>query len=177
MKIDYKTLKMEELHSSIFKHFNRYQETKRVWFKENDQYIIKEDHFIEQWDDDKKIEVIEALKSCMISGGAVVGAFYECNLIGFANVEGEKIGGKAEYLELNYLHVSNEFRKLGIGKRLFELCCQNAKQMGVKKLYIAAHPSIETQHFYKSVGCTYAVEVIQRIYKKEPLDIQLEKIL
>lgn len=29
--------------------------------------------------------------------------------------------------------------------------------MGAKKLYIAAHPSIESQFFYVSVGCTYAV--------------------
>lgn len=68
-------------------------------------------------------------------------------------------------------------RGIGIGKKLFALCCQEAKRLGGNKLYIAAHPSIESQSFYRAVGCSPAEEVNERIFKREPLDIQLERVL
>lgn len=175
--INYKFMDVSSLQSINLKSFNRYQETNRVWYKDNDQFSIKVDHFVEQWDDDKKTLVLQDLKKCVMSGGIVVGAFLEGNLIGFANVEGELFGSKQEYRELTYIHVSNEFRNSGIGKKLFQLCCEKAKEIGTKKLYIAAHPAEETQHFYRKVGCTYAVEINQTIFDKEPLDIQLEFVL
>ncbi|WP_163102592.1 GNAT family N-acetyltransferase [Peribacillus alkalitolerans] len=176
-KIIYRTLIKEELNDDLLINFNRFQETNRVWYKDNDQYHIKEDHFVEKWEDNKKIQVIQALRECMKSGGLVMGAFDNTNLVGFANVEGELFGSREEYLELPFIHVSNELRGSGIGKKLIEFCCEGARNLGAKKLYIAAHPSIETQHFYKSVGCTYAVEINERILAKEPLDIQMELVL
>lgn len=154
--------------------FNRYQVTNRVWFKQEDKYKIKDDHFIEQWNNEKKTLVIDDLHNCIKSGGIVIGAFRGSDLIGFASIAGEIFGRNREYLELSYIHVSNEYRNMGIGKKLFEQCCIKAKEKGCKKLYIAAQPSVESQHFYKSIGCTYAVEINRRILDKEPLDIQLE---
>jgi ribosomal protein S18 acetylase RimI-like enzyme len=165
------------LQSTNLKKFNRYQETNRVWYKDNDDFNLKVDHFVEQWDDDKKTLVIQALQKCVKSGGIVVGAFVDGDLIGFANVERDLFGAQKEYRELTYIHVSNEFRNCGIGKKLFQLCCEKATEIGTKKLYIAAHPSEETQHFYRSVGCTFAKEINQTIFDKEPLDIQLEFVL
>lgn len=49
------------------------------------------------------------------------GAFVDQILIGFANVEGELFGIDQKYLELSYIHVSNEFRNSGIGKKLFDM--------------------------------------------------------
>lgn len=175
--INYQLLDLTSLQSTNLSKFNRYQETNYVWYKDNDQYSIKADRFVEQWDDDKKTLVLHDLQKCIKSGGIVVGAIIERDLIGFANVEGELFGNKLEYRELSYIHVSNEYRNSGIGKKLFQHCCEKAKEMGTKKLYIAAHPSEETQHFYRKLGCTYAFEINQTIFEKEPLDIQLEFIL
>ena len=130
-----------------------------------------------QWNNEKKTLVIEALHNCIKSGGTVIGAFINMDLIGFVSIEGEIFGINRDYLELSYIHVSNEYRNMGIGKKLFEQCCIKAKGKSATKLYIAAHPSIESQQFYRSVGCTYAVEVNKRILDKEPLDIQLEYLL
>lgn len=174
INIKYRTLDSGDLGSDLLKKFNRYQETNRVLFKENHQYNIKADRFVEQWDEEKKKLVIQSLQNCIISGGIVIGAFTDSDLIGFASVEGELFGTNKEYLELSYIHVSYEFRNSGIGKKMFELCCKEAKETGAKKLYISAHPSLETQDFYRAVGCTYAVEINQEIYNKETLDIQLE---
>jgi N-acetylglutamate synthase-like GNAT family acetyltransferase len=175
--INYKLMDSIFLQSTNLKKFNRYQVTNHVWFKDDDQFSIKADHFIDQWDEDKKTLVLKDLEKCIKTGGIVIGAFLQGDLIGFANVEGELFGSGQEYRELTYIHVSNEFRNGGIGKKLFQLCCEKAKEMGTKKLYIAAHPSEETQHFYRKLGCTYAVEINQTIFDKEPLDIQLEFVL
>jgi ribosomal protein S18 acetylase RimI-like enzyme len=175
--INYKLMDLINLQSTNLKNFNRYQETNRVWYKDNDLFKIKADHFVDQWDDNKKTLVLQDLMRCVKLGGFVVGAFLKEELIGFANVEGVLFGSHKEYRELSYIHVSNEFRNGGIGKKLFQFCCEKAKEMGTQKLYIAAHPAEETQHFYRKLGCTYALELNQTIFDREPLDIQLEFIL
>lgn len=172
--IVYKILTIEDLVDDLLTNFRRYQETNFVWFKEDDQYKVKEDYFVDYWDGEKKVQVIHSLRQCIVNGGFVVGAFEGKHLIGFANVEGEFFGRNLDYLELSYLHVSNEYRNFGIGKKLFEMCGIEAKKKGANNLYIAAHPSVETQAFYQKVGCTYAIEINQEILEKEPLDIQME---
>ena len=92
-------------------------------------------------------------------------------------MESNRFGTRKEYVELPYIHVSQELRGSGIGKRLFEICCEIAKQLGAEKLYIAAHPAVETEHFYKQMGCTLAREINPQILNKEPLDLQMERLL
>lgn len=174
INIQYKFLTCIDLDLHFLKTFNRYQVTNQVWYKNDQQFNIKEDYFVEEWNEEKKKQVIQSLQLCIKSGGAVLGAYHNGNVVGFANIENDFFGSNGQYVELPYIHVSNEYRKHGIGKNMFNLCCKKAKQMGAKKLYIAAHPSIETQKFYQSVGCKYAEEINKRIYEKEPLDIQLE---
>lgn len=173
-QLTYRELDFHSLNANLLGNFNRFQETKRVWFKENDQYKLKDDTFLDHWNDEKKKEIIQSLINCVELGGIAVGAFNNNQLVGFANVESELFGNKKEYVELPFIHVSNEARGSGIGKKIFALCCEKAKRLGAKKLYIAAHPSEETQHFYKAVGCEYAAEVNQKILDRESLDIQLE---
>lgn len=180
VNIEIRELKRVDLHCNFLKKFNRYQITNRVWYKErneNDKYILKDDYFIDTWDEDRKIQIVEYLRECIGRGGLAVGAYYGNDLIGFANIESELVGTNKEYLELPFIHVSNEFRDRGIGKKLFKLCSIKAKEKGAKKLYIGAHPSVETQDFYKSIGCTYAVEINKDIFNREPLDIQMEYVL
>lgn len=174
LNIQYRFLSLQEIDLQFLKTFNRYQVTNKVWYKDGQQYNIKEDYFVDEWNEVKKKQVILSLQNCLKVGGAVLAANHQGKVVGFANIENHFFGSSRQYLELPYIHVSNEFRQYGIGKKLFHLCCEKAKQMGAKKLYIAAHPSIESQYFYQSVGCTYADEINQKIYEKEPLDIQLE---
>lgn len=172
-----KVVGVTELTDDFLKEFIRYQETKQVWYVEDKSYKVKDDYFIDDWMPERKVQVIEELRRCVRSGGAVVAAWNQKQLVGFANVESERFGSEAQYVELPYLHVTNVARGMGIGKKLFSFCCQEAKRLGGRKLYIAAHPSIESQSFYRAVGCSPAEEVNERIFKREPLDIQLEKAL
>ena len=49
-----------------------------------------------------------------------------------------------------------------------------AKQKGAKKLYISAHSAVESQAFYKSMGCVEAKVYNQKHVEDEPYDCQLE---
>lgn len=174
-----KIVSNSELTNNFLREFNRFQETKQVLYVEDSAYKIKDDYFIDDWSDGKKVQIIKELRKCVSNGGVVVAAWNHKKLVGFANVEGECFGSDEQYVELPYLHVSKDARGMGIGKKLFAVCCQEAKRLGGKKLYIAAHPSIESQAFYHAVGCLAvpAEEINKSILKREPLDIQLEKTL
>jgi GNAT superfamily N-acetyltransferase len=176
-QISFKSLDLADLGKTFLETFNRYQVTNRVWYKENSEFMIKSDHFIDEWDDKKKRFVIEDLKQCLNKGGAVIAAYDDEGLTGFANVEAKLFGSNKEYVELPYIHVSYEKRGFGIGKELLSRCSMEARKLGAKKLYIAAHPSVESQAFYQAMGCESAAEINQYIVEKEPLDLQLEKKL
>ncbi|HSO57317.1 MAG TPA: GNAT family N-acetyltransferase [Paenisporosarcina sp.] len=170
----YKELSIGELQDDFLSSFNRFQETHQVLVTYQDELIMKKDYFVDDWNHEMKSAVVHSLRYCIQAGGSVIGVYRERELIAFANVENAKFGTNSEYVELPYIHVSKELRGRGIGKRLFEICCEKAKQLGAEKLYIAAHPAVETQHFYKQMGCTLALEINPQILNKEPLDLQLE---
>lgn len=167
-------LALEDLPDDVLESFNRFQVTERMRVTWQDGYRLKEEHFTDDWDDKWKVRVVRNLRTCLEQGGAVAGAFREGTLLAFANVESEFFGSAKSYVELSYIHVSREARHQGLGKELFCLCCQEAKKMGAKKLYISAHPAEETQRFYDASGCVPAKEIDPVRYAKEPFDIQLE---
>jgi GNAT superfamily N-acetyltransferase len=175
--ITYKELSLEDVRDDFLLTFNRYQETHKFLVKHQDQLIKKNDSFIDHWDLERKLSVVHSLRICIQAGGIGIGVYQYNELIEFANVESIKFGINNEYVELSYIHVSHDFRGSGIGKKIFAICCEKAKQLGAKKLYIATHPSIETQHFYKRMACTLASEINSQILDKEPLDLQMERLL
>jgi ribosomal protein S18 acetylase RimI-like enzyme len=172
--IIYKELKENEINISLFSSFNRYQEVKKCWRKEDGEWILKDMVFTEQWGPEEFKSLVEGLHDTLKSGGAVIGAFSNDVLVGFASIENEFFGSKKEYLELSSLHTSYESRGMGIGKTLFSLMCRKAKEMGAQKLYISTQSSQETQAFYKAVGCVEAVEYNYILVEKEPFDCHLE---
>ena len=72
-----------------------------------------------------------------------------------------------------------QLRKSGrkAGRVLFELAKAWAKARGAKKLYISAHSSVESQAFYKAVGCQDAAEINPEHAAREPHDRQMECVL
>ncbi len=175
--ITIKVLSSNDLNEHSLSNFIRYQETSFVRYEKNGQYLIKEDHFIDDWNLIKKKQIIKHLIDNIYEGGIVIGAFFDAELVGFLCIESVYFGENLEYLELSYLHVSNEFRHLGIGKSMFKISCENAKQKGARKLYMGTHPGEETQRFYDSLGCVPALMLNDEIVEKEPLDLQIEYIL
>ncbi|QNO14181.1 GNAT family N-acetyltransferase [Alkalicella caledoniensis] len=169
-----KELNKSQINIDIFVKFNRYQEVKKCWRKQNGDWVLKDIPFTENWSMDDYNTLIEHLYRTIDAGGKVTGAFYNDELVGFASVENELFGSNKDYLQLSSLHTSYDYRGMGIGKKLFRLTCEQAKAMGAKKLYISTHSSEESQAFYKAVGCREAVEYNERLVAEEPCDCQLE---
>lgn len=172
--IYYKELEKADINSALFANFNRFQDVKKCWRKENGKWILKDIAFTEQWNLDEYEYLIKCLQNTIITGGKVFGAFYNNVLVGFASVEYQFFGSQKNYQQLSSIHISYENRGFGIGKKLFYLVTEKAREMGAGKLYISAHSSQETQNFYKAMGCVEAIEYNSKLVEEEPFDCQLE---
>lgn len=171
--VEYQELSLAQMNQALFDNFIRYQKVTNCWRKEEGQWVIKEDPFIDDWSDDDYHILVTCLKQTINQGGFVGGAFYQGKLKGFVSVEA-KLFSEENYLDLSSLHVSSDMRGKGIGKQLFEMAKQWAKKQGADKLYISSHSAVETQAFYKAMGCKEACIYNQEHVLNEPFDCQLE---
>ncbi len=170
-------LKENEINISLFSNFNRYQDVKKCWRKEDGQWLLKDVPFVEQWGHEEYEYLVKCLKNTVRTNGVVIGAFDGDDITGFASIEGSMFGSSHEYLQLSSIHVSHEKRGMGKGKEMFLYMAERAKEMGAKKLYISAHSSEETQVFYRGLGCREAQEYNEKLALDEPCDCQLEYVL
>ena len=65
-------------------------------------------------------------------------------------------------------------RRGRLGKELFLRAKERAKAQGAKKLYISSHPAVESQRFYRAMGCVDAKEITEERTPNEPPDRRLE---
>jgi ribosomal protein S18 acetylase RimI-like enzyme len=77
-------------------------------------------------------------------------------------------------VQLVCFQISEEYRRQGIGRKLFSMACEEARRLGAAKLYISAHSSKESQAAYQALGCTPAEEVNEGLAAAEPFDVQME---
>jgi len=114
------------------------------------------------------------LLECFDRGGWFYGLFDGSELAGVVVLEGRWIGSRQDTLQLKFLQIGRDYRGQGLGRRLFERACAEARHRGAKRLYISATPSENTVHFYMRLGCTLASEVDSDLFALEPEDIHLE---
>lgn len=172
--MEYRELKENEICRELFKDFIRRQEVKKCWRKEEGTWVVRDVPFIDDWSEADYQTLTACLKNTAAAGGLVYAFFHDGTLKGFASVESGMFGGEEKYLDLTSLHVSADMRGRGIGKELFLATCRWAKEKGARKLYISGHSAVETQAFYKAVGCREAKVYNQKHVWAEPCDCQLE---
>lgn len=175
--IIYRAIKDEELCEELFSCFERRQQVKNCWRKEDGRWVIRETPFVDDWGPEEYRILVRCLRHTLESGGVVFGAFQDGRMKGFASVEGDPLGSKGQYRDLTSLHVSQEKRGHGIGKVLFQKAADWARAGGAEKLYISSHSAVETQAFYRAMGCVEAKEYQCAHVQKEPYDCQLEYLL
>lgn len=173
--IKYSFLNDAQIGGSLLDSFNRYQKTSYVhYINKKGSLCTKANSFVDSWDKENLKGIVKYLKSCVQKGGDLLVATKNHKVIAFANIEAEIFGNSCNYIEMPFIHVSHDFRHKGIGTELFIKIAFRAQSRGAQKLYIASHPSIESQRFYKKMHCTPSKEINATIYNREPLDIQLE---
>lgn len=170
--MNYRELRFDESHR--VKEINAEQFIQRAWREVGGQRQLMDINWLEKELPNGIEWHIEHFEKCLERGGKAYGCFEEDHLIGYAVIDGECFGTTMQYTLLDQLFISLEYRGKGIGKRLFELCCQEAKHMGAHKLYICAGSAEETIAFYFAIGCKEAKEVNQALYESDPRDYQLE---
>lgn len=172
--MEYRSLQEKEIERELFCDFIRRQVVTKCWRKEKGEWVIKDAPFIDDWTEQDYQVLIECLKGTATSGGLVYGAFYEGRLKGFIAVLPEIFGGENKYIDLAAIHVSQDMRGTGIGTVLFKEAKRWAKEKGAEKLYISAHSAVESQAFYKRMGCVEAAWYKKEHVEEEPFDCQLE---
>ena len=172
--IRYQSLSPDQIHLALFAHFNRHQDVTKCWRKVDGKWVVKDIAFTEDWGEKEFVALVNELRATLAAGGYVCGAFEGDVLRGFVSVGNERLGSHGQYLELICIHVSADERGHGVGRALFSAAKDWARSQGAEKLYISAHSSIESQAFYKAVGCVEATEYNPASVEKEPCDCQLE---
>ena len=171
---EFRPLTKEELVPELFRCFDRFQIVEKCWRKVEGQWVVKDVVFTERWGEEDYRFLCQCLQNTVATGGQVWGAFLEGRLKGFASVEGSLIGSQKQYADLTSIHVSADARGHGLGRQLFQRAEETGRRLGAKALYISAHSSVESQAFYKAMGCVEATEYIPAHVEQEPCDCQLE---
>jgi predicted N-acetyltransferase YhbS len=111
---------------------------------------------------------------CFDRGGWFCGLFDGDRLVGVAILDSKPIGPQRDQFQLKFLHVSNGYRRRGLGKRLFELAQSAARRRGARRMYVSATPSENTIEFYRRRGCRVTPQPDPALFELEPEDIHLE---
>ncbi|MCR5273677.1 MAG: GNAT family N-acetyltransferase [Lachnospiraceae bacterium] len=79
------------------------------------------------------------------------GVFDSERIVGFATLSHHIFGGTANYIELVCFQTSEEYRHQGIGRKLFTMICEEARQLGADKLYIDRDRKTFVTGIYKRI--------------------------
>ncbi len=172
--IRYRELKEKEIDRELFQDFIRHQDVTKCWRKVEGAWVIRDAPFVDDWSEADYQVLVSCLKNTSATGGFVYAAFCDGALKGFVSVEPGLFGTGQDYLDLSSIHISEDMRGQGIGRQLFLAAVEWARKKGAGKLYISAHSAVESQAFYRAMGCVEAMEIRQDHVEREPFDCQLE---
>ena len=113
---------------------------------------------------------LDFLEPILERGATLLGAFDQDRLAGVAIVE-EQFEGDMAWLV--FLHVSNAYRRQGVGTALWTKAVARARSAGSHAMYVSATPSASAVGFYLQRGCTLARTPHPGLLDKEPEDIHL----
>ena len=154
--------------------FVRHQTVTECWRKTDGDWKLVPILFEENWSLEQCREIAEDVRLHMNLDQTGFGAFIGERIVGFATVSHHIFGATARYAELVCFQISEEYRRQGIGRKLFSMACEEVRRLGAEKLYISSHSSKESQAAYRALGCTPAEEINARLVAEEPFDVQLE---
>lgn len=103
-------------------------------------------------------------------GATLLGAFDGDQLAGVAIVE-ERFEGELAWLV--FLHVTDPYRRQGVGTALWTRAVDRARSAGSSSIYVSATPSGSAVGFYLQRGCKLARPPHAGLFDKEPDDIHL----
>ena len=173
-EIHYQRLKADNFTGHSLDDFVRHQTVTECWRKIDNDWKLVPNVYEENWSQVQCREIAEDVVHNINLDQTGFGAFDGERIIGFATVSHRIFGTAARYVQLVCLQISEEYRRQGIGRKLFSMACEEARRLGADRLYISGHSSKESQAAYRALGCTPAEEVNEGLAAAEPFDVQLE---
>jgi len=174
MNYQYRRLDKNNFTGHSLDDFVRHQTVTECWRKTGSDWKLVPNAYEENWSLEQCREIAEDVVNHINLDQTGFGAFDGERIIGFATVSHRLFGLTARYVQLVCFQISEEYRRQGIGRKLFSMACEEARQLGADKLYISAHSSKESQAAYRALGCTPAEEVNAELAAAEPFDVQME---
>ena len=162
-EITCRAMQVEDLHVRMMDDFNRHQVITHILRKNRRVKKLRKPR-VEDWPAEGKTIFV---KNWFIPK-VYMRQYYPGEPFVFAAFRGDQVAGFAVwdhywgkekeegYAVLLRLLVSLECRRVGLGRQLFKLCAEAARAEGAKQLFISTEPALETQAFYKSMGCVAA---------------------
>lgn len=117
---------------------------------------------------------ISAWTPYLEQGGQIFGAFDGDLLVGVAIFRPEL---SEDMVQLAVLHVSKNYRRLGIATELATQIMRLAQVKGAKSVYVSATPSGSAVGFYRKQGFRLAEKPHPELFALEPEDIHMIKTL
>ena len=146
-----------------------------IYYMREGELVLEEEHWeLDGWPPGKLPTIKERLHTCLEEGGAAWGAFDGTRLVGIAALDGRWYGSEGRTLDMYFLHVSDGYRRKGLGRRFVEITKERAREMGARRLFVSGLPSLNTIRFYMAVGFGIAEDVDPRLSEREPDDIHLD---
>ena len=165
--IECRAMRTADLHIHMLDSFDRRQEITRELGKHGRVKRLGRPR-VEDWSGEDKANFIRGhfihqvwLRRYYPGEPLVFAAFRGDQVVGFANwwLRRER-GAETDEAVLMNLYVSNDCRRLGLGRRLFTLVADAARASGARTLFIYTRPAAETQAFYREMGCVPAGKAI-----------------
>ncbi len=167
-------LDKEEITKDIWRRFIRDSHVSGRYVRKEGRWTVDEENTDIHWTDSDYAKVQRNLLRTIDLGGTVFGYFKGDRMLGVASVEGRKLGPEKNYAALSCMYVTEDARRKGIGRELFESAKQAAGQLGAEYLYVSAPNCEDTQAFYKAMGCVEAAWYCDELAEKHPDDCKLE---
>ena len=174
IKYRYKRLDNNNFTGNSLDDFVRHQTVTACWRKTDNDWKLVPNVYEENWLLEQRRKIAEDVVHHINLDQTGFGAFDDERIIGFATVSHRIFGVAARYVQLVCFQISEEYRRQGIGRKLFSMACEEARQLGADKLYISAHSSKESQAAYRALGCSFTEEINEELAAAEPFDVQME---
>ncbi len=170
--IEYRIIDASEL--DRLDEIDRTEVIEGIYYMRDGELVLEREHWdLKGWPPGHLEELKDHCRVHLGRGGTAWGAFDGDRLVGVASIDGIPIDSSDDTINMPLLHVSNGYRRQGIGTRLFDLAADRAREMGARRMYVSGMPSENSIHFYTRRGCHSTDHVDPELFQREPEDIHM----
>jgi predicted N-acetyltransferase YhbS len=154
---------------------DRREVVERIYHLHEGQLILRQEFFdIAGWPSGEPEKAMPLLEASHDRGGTFLGVFDGQQLVGAAVIDTRRLGPGGDLVQLSFLHVGRDHRRIRLGTALFEAAHAVAAELGAAGLYVSATPSENTVDFYRRRGCRATLDSDPELLALEPDDIHFE---